>query len=350
MAVEVFISYASRDRQLAEIACAQLEAAGMKCWIAPRDLQAGETWSEAIVKAVEASRVAVVIVSADTLESRHVAREVERADSKGKDIIPFVLDNVLLEGALAYYLGAIQALHAQRDREETGLRSLVREVQDSLQRRGRWAKADKSRQASLTDDDLLALARAICWDVREELAAPVDPEAAVTISEPEPGQQVKLIDMACNRRARRVVSQWESRHGHSVWLAGEDLEEVAPPPDRRPVLCCLDSLDGTQYWLRSKKIYCTAISIFLRGPGVEDPYRLRVSMVQNADGVVFLAREDKEAAFIDGSESPLSVPASPVRDVAEAHVSTVCRRPAHYQVLAPLLARACPFAGLYTFG
>lgn len=322
----------------------------MKCWIAPRDLQAGETWSEAIVKAVEASRVAVVIVSADTLESRHVAREVERADSKGKDIIPFVLDNVLLEGALAYYLGAIQALHAQRDREETGLRSLVREVQDSLQRRGRWAKADKPRQASLTDDDLLALARAICWDVREELAAPVDPEAAVTISEPEPGQQVKLIDMACNRRARRIVSQWQSRHGHSIALQGEDLDEIGPPRDRPPVLCCLDSLDGTQHWLRSKNLYCTAVSVFLRGPNREDPYHLRVSMVQNANGVVFLAREDKQAAFTDGVDSPLDVPESPVRDVAAAHVCTVCRRPAHYQVLAPLLVNSRPFAGLYTFG
>ena len=33
----VFISYSTKDTDIAESACNALESAGIKCWIAPRD-------------------------------------------------------------------------------------------------------------------------------------------------------------------------------------------------------------------------------------------------------------------------------------------------------------------------
>ena len=41
MAHDVFISYSSKDKPVADAACATFEAAGMRCWIAPRDVPPG---------------------------------------------------------------------------------------------------------------------------------------------------------------------------------------------------------------------------------------------------------------------------------------------------------------------
>ena len=39
---DIFISYSSADMQTAMDICSGLEEKGMKCWIAPRDVVAGE--------------------------------------------------------------------------------------------------------------------------------------------------------------------------------------------------------------------------------------------------------------------------------------------------------------------
>ncbi|MGO9039968.1 MAG: toll/interleukin-1 receptor domain-containing protein, partial [Steroidobacteraceae bacterium] len=48
----VFVSYASADAGIAEQACAALEAAGVPCWIAPRDVRPGDPYAAAIVEAI----------------------------------------------------------------------------------------------------------------------------------------------------------------------------------------------------------------------------------------------------------------------------------------------------------
>ena len=46
---QVFISHSATDRDAAEAICAALEAAGLACWIAPRDIPAGTPWAAAIM-------------------------------------------------------------------------------------------------------------------------------------------------------------------------------------------------------------------------------------------------------------------------------------------------------------
>ena len=38
---DVFISYASEDHEVGEQVCGALEASGITCWIAPRDIPPG---------------------------------------------------------------------------------------------------------------------------------------------------------------------------------------------------------------------------------------------------------------------------------------------------------------------
>ena len=56
MVGKVFISYASRDVGIAQKLCAELETAGLPCWIAPRDVLAGESYAAAIVQAIKCCR------------------------------------------------------------------------------------------------------------------------------------------------------------------------------------------------------------------------------------------------------------------------------------------------------
>ena len=49
---DVFISHSSKDKEIAELICNTLEARGIKCRIAPGDIQGGDDWSAAITDAI----------------------------------------------------------------------------------------------------------------------------------------------------------------------------------------------------------------------------------------------------------------------------------------------------------
>jgi TolB-like protein/Flp pilus assembly protein TadD len=107
-AASVFISYASHDTESAQKVCATLEAAGSPCWMAPRDVKAGAQYADAIVRAINEARAVVLVLSGSAVASSHVAREVERAASKRKPIIPFRLDAAALNPEFEYFLSNSQ--------------------------------------------------------------------------------------------------------------------------------------------------------------------------------------------------------------------------------------------------
>jgi TolB-like protein len=104
----VFISYASQDAAVAERLCVALEAAGFPCWIAPRDVEAGALYADAIVRAINEAKAVVLVLSASAIGSDHVGREVERAASKHKPIIAFRIDSAALNPGLEYFLSNSQ--------------------------------------------------------------------------------------------------------------------------------------------------------------------------------------------------------------------------------------------------
>jgi hypothetical protein len=109
---DVFVSYSSHDKPVADAVVARLEQAGLRCWVAPRDIVPGAIWSEAIVGAIQTSRVMVVVFSAHTNASRQVLREVERAMANDVVVVPFRVASAEPSGALAYYLASEHWLDA----------------------------------------------------------------------------------------------------------------------------------------------------------------------------------------------------------------------------------------------
>jgi hypothetical protein len=112
MPFDAFISYSSKDKTTANAACAALEAAGVRCWIAPRDIRAGAEYGAGIIEGIDACRIMILIFSANANASPQIHREIERAVSKGLTIVPFRIEDILPTAAMEYYLGAIHWLDA----------------------------------------------------------------------------------------------------------------------------------------------------------------------------------------------------------------------------------------------
>ncbi len=112
MPYKVFISYSVHDKLVADAACATLESKKIPCWIAPRDVLPGRTWSGAIVEAINKSRVMLVIFSSHSNSSHHVIREIEQAVKQGLAILPFRIEDVPLTGDMDYFISSLHWLDA----------------------------------------------------------------------------------------------------------------------------------------------------------------------------------------------------------------------------------------------
>ncbi len=113
LAHDAFVSYASQDAGVANSIVENLERHGLKCWIAPRDVKPGAQYADAIVRAINEAKAVVLVMSGSAVDSAHVAREVERAASKRKPIIPFRIDGAALNPELEYFLSNAQWIDAK---------------------------------------------------------------------------------------------------------------------------------------------------------------------------------------------------------------------------------------------
>jgi len=83
-----------------------VEAAGLACWVAPRDVAPGADWAAEIVDAIATARVMVLVFSASANTSPQVRREVERAVHREVRVLPFRVAHILPTGSLEYFLGS----------------------------------------------------------------------------------------------------------------------------------------------------------------------------------------------------------------------------------------------------
>ena len=112
MNFDLFISHSSGDGETARILRVGLETAGYRCWMAPDDVVSEDPWAEQILSAIDASRAMLVLVSAASIRSRHVAREVGLGNGRGRVIVPIRIENVATSGALEYHLEGLQRIDA----------------------------------------------------------------------------------------------------------------------------------------------------------------------------------------------------------------------------------------------
>ena len=124
----MFISHSEKDKAVADAVCARLEGHRIRCWIAPRDIVPGTDWTAAIINGIGEARLLIVVFSKGANESGQVKREVERAVSKGKIILPFRIEDVALSEAMDFYLSNTHWLDAMSPPLEKHLERLVQSV------------------------------------------------------------------------------------------------------------------------------------------------------------------------------------------------------------------------------
>jgi pimeloyl-ACP methyl ester carboxylesterase len=128
----IFLSYAAEDRAAAAAILAALEAAGVPCWMAPRDIPPGSDYAAAIVEAVRCSRALLLVFSEHANRSPHVRREVERATSLDVPLLPVRIEAVTPGQAMEYFLSTSQWFDAHDGPLEQHLPALTTRVQELL--------------------------------------------------------------------------------------------------------------------------------------------------------------------------------------------------------------------------
>jgi hypothetical protein len=109
---KVVISYTPPDWDLARELVAHVEAHGIACWIAGRDVPFGADRATEIVNAIATARVMVLVFSASANSSTDVHREVERAFDRGVPLLPFRIADVTPSSSLEYFLSTQNFLDA----------------------------------------------------------------------------------------------------------------------------------------------------------------------------------------------------------------------------------------------
>jgi len=132
MAHDEFISYSTKNKTVADAVCATLESQTIRCWIAPRDVPAGQPYAASLVKAIRASSVIVLILSQDSNQSPHVLREVGEAVDNGIPVLPLRIEDVDTTDEMHYYIKTLHWLDAMSPPLERHLVKLTNSVQALL--------------------------------------------------------------------------------------------------------------------------------------------------------------------------------------------------------------------------
>lgn len=128
MPTDVFISYSSHDRVHADAACHYLEAAGIRAWMAHRDILPGADWRDSIVEAVNDASVLVLIFSAKSNASKYVQREIEVAVDREIPLIPFKTEEIVPSKSMEFLIGKYHWLDAMTPPMEQHFKSLAVKV------------------------------------------------------------------------------------------------------------------------------------------------------------------------------------------------------------------------------
>lgn len=185
----LFVSHPSSKADTAGHIERALNARGVRCWIAPRDIEPGEQWDVSIRSAIANTDAMLLLFCSDSDASKQVKRELILADQSDKHIIPIRLERIEPQ-ILSYHLADSQWIDwmEQRDEAIDRIAAKAREFQAhnvspvdmTTSYRGPPPAAPKSRLGlwlGLGGVALAAVAGLLLWllVLRAPAAAPIDP-------------------------------------------------------------------------------------------------------------------------------------------------------------------------------
>lgn len=107
----VFLSHASKDFNMIESLASHLEANGIPCWYAPRNIPYGQTYNTQIAIDIETVEAVLVFITENVKSSEFIQKEVDLAIRYKRTIIPVLVDGSEIPKELELYLCNIQWLN-----------------------------------------------------------------------------------------------------------------------------------------------------------------------------------------------------------------------------------------------
>ena len=156
MAFDVFISYSTRNKLIADAMKQYLQSKGIRCWKAPDDIVEGESWAAAIPRAIKDSQIMVLIWTTDSMNSRQVVNELTIADRARKMIIPFRTEPIEPENEFEYYLAKTHWFDAFGSDNDKDFELLSERVLRNLDESAR-PKLNKKINANIVSPDHLEI-------------------------------------------------------------------------------------------------------------------------------------------------------------------------------------------------
>ena len=133
MAHDVFVSYSSKDKVIADSIVASLENNNIRCWYAPRDIKPSEDWGDAISNAIGKSKVFLLVFSGNANKSRHVLDELLVAIAEEITMLPFRVEKLEPKGAMRLHLSSWHWLDAYDPSWEAHIMNLIKNVSGILE-------------------------------------------------------------------------------------------------------------------------------------------------------------------------------------------------------------------------
>lgn len=151
---EVFVSYCTKNKELAQLFCNAVEGAGVSCWMAPRDIPSGGSWATSIAKGVEDASILALLVSDASMSSLEVEKEVDLANGRRITILPIRIESVELKGAFKYHLSNKQWIDAMDEDQTSRYKDSIAAILQNLGKAS--SDSDKSGTGYLTLARILA--------------------------------------------------------------------------------------------------------------------------------------------------------------------------------------------------
>jgi flagellar basal body-associated protein FliL len=222
MNYDVFISYCSENRKIADALVHHLEAKEIRCWIDHRDLLPGFSWRDGIIEALEGNPgiAMVLLFSSASNKSRQVIKEISMADEENILVIPVRIENILPEGAIKLELQGrhwLDAFEGKEDRIEKAAERIKQTLtryserispkQDSVPK----SKASRPKEKELTP-------------TTHDTVAPVNTVSASTDAENVPERKpVKPFadssPAAFSQFQEKIIRLWHNANKKIIFIA-----------------------------------------------------------------------------------------------------------------------------------
>jgi hypothetical protein len=131
MSAKIFISFASQDRGVAMTLCSALESRGFKCWISARDIQPGENFQIAIVRAIREAKIMLLVFTANSNNSDEMSKELALASQNKLMVVPLRVEDVAPNDAFAYEFATRQWIDFFAD-WEAAIQQLADRIENAM--------------------------------------------------------------------------------------------------------------------------------------------------------------------------------------------------------------------------